>query len=76
MWQIISCNLICLLIIAFRNFQRFSVPIAASLDLEITLDCKMKLPKRKKTTTAIDISLQSVQQRHYVFQKRVNKNEM
>ena len=35
----------------------------------------MYLPKRKKTTIAIDVSLQSAQQRQYVFQKRVNKKK-
>ena len=36
-------------------------------EVEIRLDCKMQLPKHKKTTTAINISLQSAQQRQYVF---------
>ena len=35
--------------------------------LEIILDRKMLLPKRKKTSIAIIFSLQSAQQRHYMF---------
>ena len=62
-----------LLIIAVRNFQKFSDrSFVSAFELIfvlklVRLDCKMLLPKHKKTTIAINISLQSAQQRQYVF---------
>ena len=56
--------------IAVHYFQRFSdrslVSASEFIYLEIRLDCKMKLPKHKKTTIAMNIPLQSAQQRQYM----------
>ena len=72
MWQIITCSLIDQLITAVRKFQRFSdlsfisafEPILV-LKLDYTL--KLNFPNTQKTTIAINFSLQSAQQFHYVF---------
>ena len=69
LWQIISCSLIGLLIIVVCNFQTFSDRsfVCAfeliTFYLKIRLDCKMYLPKHKKITRAINIFIQSAQQR-------------
>ena len=69
LWQIISCSLRGLLIIVVHNFQRFSDRSFVSafelifiLKLDWTVKCNFQ--NTKKNTKAINISLQTAQQRH------------
>ena len=66
LWQIISCSLISLLIIAVRNLERFSdryfvtaYELIIILKLDLTVKCNIQ---NKRIIIAITFSLQSAQQ--------------